>query len=248
MLIRPQILAAGYRSTRARIDAAAARAGRNAHCITLLAVSKGHSHKDIAHVAALGVRDVGESYPQEALPKIVALRGLPLAWHFIGRLQANKTRVVAENFDWVHTVDRPNVVERLAAQRPAAAAPLNVCLQVRLGDLDADARAGAPPGEIAALARAVGQQPRLRLRGLMCLPPQSEDFASQCAWFAQVRALRDQLAADGIAGLDTLSMGMSGDLEAAVAEGSTLLRIGTAIFGARPGAGGRAGAASTMTG
>jgi hypothetical protein len=247
MLIRPQILAAGLQSTRARIEAAAAHAGRNAHCITLLAVSKGHSHEDIASVAALGVRDVGESYPQEALPKIVALRGLPLAWHFIGRLQANKTRAVAENFDWVHTIDRPNVAERLAAQRPAAAAPLNVCLQVRLGTVDADARAGAPPGEIAALAHAVGRLPRLRLRGLMCLPPPSEDCVSQRAWFAQVRVLRDELVAGGIAGLDTLSMGMSGDLEAAVAEGSTLLRIGTALFGARPDAGGR-GRSATMPG
>ena len=182
-------------------------------------------------VTDCGVTDLGESYLQEALAKIAALRTRALTWHFIGRIQSNKTRPIAEAFSWVHALDRAKVAERLAAQRPFHAPPLNVCLQVNLA---AEAsKGGVAPGELPALAAAVARQPRLTLRGLMCIPPEETEPARQRAWFARLRALRDELNAAGHR-LDTLSMGMSGDFESAILEGATIIRLGTVLFGARP--------------
>ena len=241
MLIGPQNsppaaqLAQHYRALRARIAAAAAAAGRNEDCVTLLAVSKGRSAAAVQALAQLGVENFAENYLQEALPKLATLAGMELTWHYIGRLQANKTRPIAERFAWVHSVDRERTAERLAAQRPHFAAPLNVCLQVRLA-ASAD-RSGAAADQIPSLAAAVAALPRLKLRGLMCMLPEGLAPSEQRARFAEVRALRDALNRDG-AGLDTLSMGMSGDFEAAIACGATMVRIGTALFGPLPPAGG----------
>lgn len=235
MLIVPQNspavqdLSARYREVRAAIAAAARAAGRNEDCVTLLAVSKGRSAATVRALAELGVGDFGENYLQEALPKLAALRGVVRTWHFIGRLQANKTRSVAEQFAWVHGVDRVRIAERLAAQRPAAAAPLNVCIEVKLAD--SAARSGVSTAEVEPLAGAIAMLPRLRLRGLMCMLPEGLERQQQLALFGQVRAQYDQLNRAG-AQLDTLSMGMSGDFGAAIAAGSTMVRIGTALFGA----------------
>ncbi len=218
------------RAVRARIAAAAARAGRNVADITLLAVSKAQPADSVRAAAAQGLTDFGESYVNEALAKLEALEALPLTWHFIGRLQANKTRPIAERFQWVHGLDRLHIAERLAAQRPVHALPLNVCIQVNLAG--EASKSGVPPAQVAALAAALARLPRLRLRGLMCIPPPEREPAGQRHWFAQLRALRDTLNAQG-AGLDTLSMGMSTDFESAILEGSTLVRIGTALFGPR---------------
>jgi pyridoxal phosphate enzyme (YggS family) len=236
MLIGPQnsvltdSLSARLRLVRARVAVAARAAGRNEDSVTLLAVSKGHEAAAVRALARLGVEHFGESYLQEAGPKLDSLGGLELCWHFIGRLQANKTRAVAERFAWVHGVDRVRIAERLAAQRPRLAPPLNVCVQVKL---ESDAtKGGASAAEARALFAAIAALPRLRLRGLMCMLPEGLDAAAQHARFGSVRELYDQLGREG-AGLDTLSMGMSGDFEAAIAAGSTLVRIGTALFGAR---------------
>lgn len=229
MLTPPQNLAENSRNLRQRIAAAAQSAGRNVDSITLLAVSKGQPAQSVQTLAALGQQHFGENYLQEALPKIADLRGIALTWHFIGQLQANKTRAIAENFQWVHTVDRLKLAQRLSEQRPPLAPPLQVCLQVKLGN--EPGKGGVPPAELPALAAAVALLPRLQLRGLMCIPPAETQTDAQRRWFAQLRDLRTSIAT--IASLDTLSMGMSGDLEAAVAEGSTLLRIGTALFGPR---------------
>lgn len=231
MLTPAQNLAENLRNLRNRIAAAAQRHGRAVDSVTLLAVSKGQPASAVRELALLGQRQFGENYLQEALPKLDALEGLGLSWHFIGPLQSNKTRAVAERFDWVHGVDRLRIAERLSAQRPHYAPPLNVCLQVRLGD--EAGKSGVDPAELPALAAAVHALPRLALRGLMTLPPPETDVARQRHWFAELRGLRDALLDRGIA-LDTLSMGMSGDLEAAIAEGSTCVRIGTALFGPRP--------------
>jgi PLP dependent protein len=216
--------------TRNRIASAAMRYGREANSVRLIAVSKTQPADAIRAVAALGQTDFAENYLQEALPKLAALADLPLTWHFIGQLQANKTRAVAESFHWVHTLDRERIAVRLHEQRPAHAPPLNVCLQVRLED--EPGKGGISKTEVAALARKVLELPRLRLRGLMCIPPPREGFEAQRQLFAELadcaRALREQ----GMP-VDTLSMGMSGDLEAAVAAGATCVRIGTAIFGER---------------
>jgi PLP dependent protein len=216
--------------TRNRIASAAMRYGREADSVQLIAVSKTQSADAIRAVAALGQTDFAENYLQEALPKLAALADLPLTWHFIGQLQGNKTRAVAESFHWVHTLDRERIAVRLHEQRPAHAPPLNVCLQVRLED--EPGKGGISKTEVAALARRVLELPRLRLRGLMCIPPPREGFEAQRQLFAELadcaRALREQ----GMP-VDTLSMGMSGDLEAAVAAGATCVRIGTAIFGER---------------
>jgi len=182
-------------------------------------------------VAQQGVRDFGESYVQEGLDKIEALRDLSLTWHFIGRLQANKTRPVAASFDWVHAVDRLKIAERLSEQRPFHAPPLNVCLQVNIGG--EGSKGGVTTAELPALATAVAALPRLKLRGLMCIPPDEDDPSRQRAWFASLRRELEALNAAG-AQLDTLSMGMSGDFESAILEGATLVRIGTALFGSRP--------------
>jgi pyridoxal phosphate enzyme (YggS family) len=182
-------------------------------------------------VRALDVVDFGENYPQEALRKIEALDDESLRWHFIGHLQANKTRLVAERFAWVHSVDRLQIARRLSAQRPFHATPLNVCLQVKL--VDEPTKAGVTPAQLKPLADEVAALDRLKLRGLMCLPPATEDVARQRRWFAELRELRAALNEQGHT-LDALSMGMSGDYVAAVQEGATHLRIGTAIFGERP--------------
>jgi pyridoxal phosphate enzyme (YggS family) len=194
-------------------------------------VSKGHSANSIRAIAAAGVRDVGESYLQEALGKIEALKDLPLTWHFIGRLQANKTKVIAGHFDWVHGVERLKIAERLSEQRPFHAPPLNVCLQVNIGG--EGSKGGVTVAELPALAAAVSVLPRLELRGLMCIPPDEDDPTRQRMWFAAMRRALEELNVAG-AGLDTLSMGMSGDFEAAILEGATIVRIGTALFGERP--------------
>jgi PLP dependent protein len=230
MLIPPQILAERLTQVRDRIAAACLAAGRNVESVTLLAVSKGHGAESIRAAAQHGVQEFGESYLQEALPKIAALRGSELTWHYIGQIQANKTRAIAEQFDWVHTVDRLRIVERLGAQRPFHAPPLAVCLQVRLAE--EAGKAGADPQDVPVLARAVLEQPRLRLRGLMCIPPPETDPKRQRHWFNRLAKLADDLRREGIS-TDTLSMGMSDDLESAIACGSTLVRVGTAIFGPR---------------
>ena len=215
---------------RARIATACQQAGRNVQDVTLLAVSKTFGADAVRAAAAAGQRAFGENYIQEGVEKIAALRDLGLMWHCIGPIQSNKTRLVAEHFDWVHTVDRLKIAERLSAQRPADRPPLNVCIQV---NIDGGAnKSGVAPGEALALARAVAALPQLKLRGLMSIPEIAPDFEAARAVHAGARALFDQLNADGL-GLDTLSMGMSDDLEAAIAAGSTMVRIGTAIFGSR---------------
>jgi pyridoxal phosphate enzyme (YggS family) len=222
--------AARLHRLRAQIAAAATAAGRTGQSITVVAVSKGHAAAAVQALAQLGIEHFGESYLQEALPKMDALAGLELNWHFIGRLQANKTRGVAERFAWAHGVDRLRVAERLDAQRPQHAPALNVCLQVRLA-ADPD-RGGVPAAQLPALAAAVAALPRLHLRGLMCMLPEGLNAATQRAQFEAVHALLLELNRGG-AKLDTLSMGMSGDFEAAIAAGATLVRIGTALFGSR---------------
>lgn len=204
---------------------------RNVDSVTLLAVSKGQPANSIRAIAAAGVRDIGESYLQEALAKIEELKDLPLTWHFIGRLQANKTRVIATHFDWVHGVERLKIAERLSEQRAFHAPPLNVCLQVNIGN--EGSKGGVTVPELPALAAAIGALPRLKLRGLMCIPPDEEDPTRQRMWFTAMRQALEDLNAAG-SGLDTLSMGMSGDFEAAILEGATIVRVGTALFGERP--------------
>ncbi|MEZ5459116.1 MAG: YggS family pyridoxal phosphate-dependent enzyme [Steroidobacteraceae bacterium] len=232
MLTLTQNLAENLRNVRNRLERAAADSGRSVSCVTLLAVSKTQPSEQIAALADLGQRDFGENYLQEALPKLAALRTRPLVWHFIGQLQSNKTRPVAEHFDWVHTVDRLRLAERLSAQRPFHAPPLKVCIQVRIGT--EASKGGADAAELPGLVSAIRDLPRLELRGLMCLPPPETDYARQRAWLARLRELRDRLGGPRL--LPDLSMGMSADLEAAVAEGATLVRIGTALFGPRPAA------------
>jgi PLP dependent protein len=227
----PQNSSLEVRIVRNRIKSAAAAAMRNVDSVTLLAVSKGHSANSIRAVAEAGVRDIGESYLQEALGKIEALRDVPLTWHFIGRLQANKTKVIAGHFDWVHGVERLKIAERLSEQRAFHAPPLNVCLQVNIAG--EASKGGVMPAELPALAAAVAVLPRLKLRGLMCIPPDEDDPARQRMWFAAMRRALEELNASG-ASLDTLSMGMSGDFEAAILEGATIVRVGTALFGERP--------------
>ena len=211
----------------ARIASAAQAAGRDPASIQLLAVSKTKPASAIREIYAAGVRDVGENYLQEALTKQEALRDLPLIWHFIGPIQSNKTKAIAEHFDWVHSVDRLKIAQRLSEQRPQGLAPLNICLQVNVSG--EDSKSGCAPADLPALAHAVAALPNLRLRGLMAIPEPSEDRAEQEAAFATLRQLQEGLDL----GLDTLSMGMSHDLEAAIAQGATWVRIGTALFGAR---------------
>ena len=210
---------------------AAAAAGRSAHSVTLLAVGKAQPAELLAAAADCGITDFGESYLQEALGKIAALQGRGLTWHFIGRIQANKTRPIAESFAWVHALDRLKVAERLAAQRPPQAPPLNVCLQVNVAG--EASKGGVAPAELPALAAGVRRLPHLTLRGLMCIPPEETEPARQRGWFARLRVLRDELNAAGHS-LDTLSMGMSADFESAILEGATIVRLGTILFGARP--------------
>jgi pyridoxal phosphate enzyme (YggS family) len=231
MLMVPQNSLQQVRLVRNRIESATRAAGRSVDSVTLLAVSKGHSVNSIRAIAEAGVRDIGESYLQEALEKIEQLQDAGLTWHFIGRLQANKTRVIATHFDWVHGVERLKIAERLSEQRPFHALPLNVCLQVNIGG--EASKGGVTVPELPALVAAVAALPRLKLRGLMCIPPDEDDPARQRMWFAAMHRALEELNGAG-AGLDTLSMGMSGDFEAAIAEGATIVRIGTALFGERP--------------
>jgi len=209
----------------------ATRSANRTDPVTIVAVSKGQPPAAVDAAWQAGQRDFGESYVQEALPKIAALAGRDIVWHFVGRLQANKTRAVAEAFAWVHTLDREKLGARLNDQRPHYAPPLNVLIQVNLSG--EEQKAGAAQEEVPGLARAVLAMPKLRLRGLMTLPPKDGDAGE---WFRRLAALQARLRADGIP-LDTLSMGMSADFEAAIAAGSTCVRIGTAIFGARGTAG-----------
>jgi PLP dependent protein len=214
-----------------RIVGACAQAQRQVTDVTLLAVSKTFGPDAVREAHEAGQRAFGENYIQEAVEKIALLRELPLQWHCIGPVQSNKTRLVAAHFDWVHSIDRLKIAQRLSEQRPPELPPLQVCLQVNTDG--GPTKAGVAPKDALALAQAVRQLPRLKLRGLMTIPEPAEGFAAQRALHLRARALFDQLNEAGLE-LDTLSMGMTGDLEAAVGAGSTMVRVGTAIFGGRP--------------
>jgi pyridoxal phosphate enzyme (YggS family) len=232
MLTAPQFSPAALESVRERIVRAARQAGRTPGSICLVAVSKQQPDSLVRSAYEAGHRDFAENYVQEAASKIDGLADLAdVRWHFIGQLQANKTREVAERFAWVHTVDRERIAARLSAQRPHHAPPLQVLLQVRLGD--EPAKGGISPESLSSLATVVSTLPRLRLRGLMCIPPPAPTFEAQRAPFRELHGLLRRLNANGHQ-LDTLSMGMSDDLEAAILEGATMVRVGTAIFGPRP--------------
>ena len=211
----------------ARIRAAALAVQRDVTSIHLLAVSKTKPAGALREAHAAGIRDFGENYLQEARAKQLELADLPLCWHFIGPIQSNKTRDIAEHFAWVHSVDRLKIAQRLSEQRPADLPPLNICIQVNVSG--EASKSGCTPADLPALAAAISALPRLKLRGLMAIPEPTEDRAEQDAAFAQVRSLQERLNM----GLDTLSMGMSHDLESAIAQGATWVRIGTALFGAR---------------
>jgi pyridoxal phosphate enzyme (YggS family) len=230
MLTAPQNPADRLAALRERITDAARSAGRDPAAITLIGVAKSQPLARVAAALDAGLADLGENYVQEARAHFAALAGRTFARHFIGALQTNKTRDAALLFDWVHTVDRMRIAERLSAQRPESMPPLAICIQVRLGD--ESTKSGVAPAGVAALADAVVRLPRLTLRGLMCLPPEETEPARQRRWFAQLRRMLEGLNASGHR-LDALSMGMSGDFESAIAEGATHLRIGTAVFGAR---------------
>ena len=216
-----------------RIASACASAGRPVESVTLLVVSKTFGPEAVREAHAAGEHRFGENYVQEGLEKILSLGELRerIEWHLIGPLQSNKTRVVAERFDWVHTVDRLKLAERLSAQRPAALPPLDICLQVNISG--EASKAGLAPRDVAEVALAVASLPRLNLRGLMAIPEPAGDFEIQRRPHRALREVFEALQAEGLP-LDTLSMGMSADLEAAIAEGSTLVRVGSAIFGERP--------------
>jgi pyridoxal phosphate enzyme (YggS family) len=217
---------------RARISNACDGAQRPVQSVTLLCVSKTFGPDAVREAHAAGERCFGENYVQEGVDKIAALADLreAIEWHLIGPLQSNKTRIVAEQFDWVHSVDRLKIAQRLSEQRPVNLSPLQVCLQVNISG--EDSKSGLAPGEVAAVANAVAALPRLVLRGLMAIPEPAGDLAAQRAPHRALRALFETLCAQGLA-LDTLSMGMSADLEAAILEGATMVRVGSAIFGAR---------------
>lgn len=220
-------LKSALQAVRLRIATAVRAAGRAPDTVELLAVSKTFGVDAIRAAAVAGQQAFGESYVQEALVKIAALADLSLTWHFIGPLQRNKTRVLAENFDWVHSVDRAIIAQRLSDARPAGLGPLNVCIQVNVSG--EASKSGVSPADLPALVKVVAQLPRLRLRGLMAIPAPLTHHDRQQAQFRVLRQLRDGLDVP----LDTLSMGMSNDLEAAIAEGATLVRVGSAIFGGR---------------
>ena len=221
---------ANLQAVHARIAAACKAVGRAPQETRLLAVSKTWPAADVRAAAACGQRAFGENYVQEGVAKMEALADLDLEWHFIGPLQSNKTRQVAEHFAWVHTIDRLKIAERLSAQRPEHLPPLQVCVQVNVSG--EASKSGVAPEEAAALAHAVASLPRLHLRGLMAVPEPSDDEAQLAAQFGILRELFEALQAAGLP-VDTLSMGMSHDLESAVAAGATMVRVGTAIFGAR---------------
>lgn len=225
-------IASNIQQVRERIARACAAAQRPVQSVTLLTVSKTFGADEVREAAAAGERRFGENYVQEAIEKIEVLADLraQIEWHLIGPLQSNKTRVVAKYFDWVHSVDRLKIAERLSEQRAPDQPPLNLCLQVNVSG--EASKSGVAPDELPALAHAVAALPRVRLRGLMSIPEPSDDPAQQAAPHRALRQLFHRLQQEGLA-LDTLSMGMSGDLEAAIAEGSTMVRVGTAIFGRR---------------
>jgi hypothetical protein len=218
-------------TVRARIAAACAQAQRPVTDVTLLAVSKTFGPEAVREAHAAGQTAFGENYIQEAVEKIGLLADLPLEWHCIGPIQSNKTRLVAQHFDWAHTVDRLKIAERLSEQRPEDRPPLSVCIQVNIDG--GPNKSGVAPDEVLALAQQVARLPRLRLRGLMTLPEPSEDYAAQVAVHERAAQLFRELRAEGLDDVDTLSMGMTADLEAAIAAGSTMVRVGTAIFGGR---------------
>jgi len=228
-----ETLQANLHAVHARITQAARGAGRDPTAIRLIAVSKSFDAKSVAAAAECGQVAFGENYVREAVDKMAEARRLsaqPLQWHFIGPIQSNKTRDIAAHFDWVQSVDRAGIAERLSSQRQAAQAPLNVLLQVNISG--EASKSGASPAALPALARTVADLPNLRLRGLMAIPAPESDPARLRAPFESTRRLFEQLQAEGHA-IDTLSMGMSADLDAAIASGATMVRIGTAIFGAR---------------
>ena len=216
---------------RARISAACLAAGRDPASVQLLAVSKTFEAPAIKEALAAGQRDFGENYLQEGVDKIAALRGLPLVWHCIGPVQSNKTRLVAAHFDWVHSVDRLKIAQRLSEQRDPALGLLQVCIQVNIDG--APTKAGVMPEHARDLALQIAALPGLRLRGIMSIPEPAPDFAAALAVHLRTRGLFEELQSAGFA-LDTLSMGMSADLEAAIHAGSTMVRVGSAIFGSRP--------------
>ena len=226
----PITIPAQLRQVQERIQQACVTAARDPVSVRLLAVSKTFPASQVAEAFAAGQTAFGENYIQEAVEKITALAHLPLEWHCIGPIQSNKTRLVAEHFDWVHSVDRLKIAQRLSEQRPENLAPLNICLQINIDG--GPTKSGVAPAEALALAQAAAQLPRLRLRGIMTIPEPSENFASASKAHREARALFDALCQSGLA-LDTLSMGMSADLESAIAEGSTMVRVGSAIFGGR---------------
>jgi PLP dependent protein len=215
---------------RTRIAQACVQCGRPPHAVRLLAVSKTFGTDAIRQAHSAGQLAFGENYIQEAVEKITALADLALEWHCIGPIQSNKTRLVAAHFDWVHTIDRLKIAQRLSEQRPAHLPPLQLCIQVNVDG--GDNKSGVAPADALALARSVAALPHVRLRGVMSIPEPAIDFIAACAVFARARAVFDALNADGL-DLDTLSIGMSADMEAAIHEGSTMVRVGTAIFGGR---------------
>ncbi len=221
-------LAQRLAEVRQRLRAAERRAGRPEGSVGLIAVGKTHPASALKAIYDLGQRDFGENYLQEAIAKQDELAGLDIVWHFIGPIQSNKTRLLAERFHWIHGVDRLKIAQRLSEQRPEELPPLNLCLQVNVSG--EASKSGIAPAQLGELAAAVARLPRLKLRGLMTIPAPSEDFDEQRKAF---RVLREALAELRMEGLDTLSMGMSEDMEAAVLEGATFVRIGTAIFGPR---------------
>jgi hypothetical protein len=223
-------ITANLQAVKRRIESAACAAGRPPESVALVAVSKTFASAAVREAAAAGQRDFGENYVQEGVEKIHALADLALVWHYIGPIQSNKTRAIAEHFDWVHSIERAKIAARLSQARDPARSDLQVCIQVNVSG--EATKSGVAPEEVAPLATQVSELPRLKLRGLMTVPEPTPDAQLQRRRFAQLRELRDRLNREGFA-MDTLSMGMSADLEAAIAEGATMVRVGTAIFGER---------------
>jgi hypothetical protein len=223
-------ITANLQAVRQRIEAAARAAGRPADSVRLVAVSKTFASAAVREAAMAGQHDFGENYVTEGVDKIRELQALGLTWHYIGPIQSNKTRLIAEYFDWVHSIDREKIAARLSQARGAEQTELQVCIQVNVSG--EESKSGVPPENLRALAKLVSGLPRLKLRGLMAIPEPTSDEALQRKRFARLRALRDDLSSEGLA-LDTLSMGMSADMNAAIAEGATMVRVGTAIFGER---------------
>ena len=223
-------IATALNAVRARVGELERRYHREPGSVTLLAVSKTKPAEAVRAAVAAGQHAFGENHLQDAMTKVDALGGQGVSWHFIGAVQSNKTRPIAAHFDWVHSIEREKIATRLSAQRPAGREPLDVCIEVNVSG--EDTKSGVPPAGIEPLARLIRELPGLRLRGLMAIPRPAEDFETQRIPFRLLREILDDLNAKGL-GLDTLSMGMTGDLEAAIAEGATIVRIGTAIFGPR---------------